>query len=672
MSVSRQRVANCYSLVAIAAGATVLISRSIVLVVISTVVAVAFGITGVQLPRLVAAMSIAVVSVGLLLQAFGLMLRKYQLDGRLLLLLLIFIATIVVRISRTVEFRVSPLQTLGVTIFLFLALLMSVRPESADSILVRLASMGEDNGSFLSNFAVSLTNNASVIVPRSGGDASSNAGIIFGVVVAATASMFRVTQSTEAQSLDPAILLLRLYDLLVITAVATSALIPPLVFRRFISWRIYVPTGVATAVAMLSFSLGLVRAGHFTALLLVVWLLLAIYVAMSICSRPTSHLLSLLLVVSAGQIWQPASIASLIALVLFTYWELRRRRAGDNEKKLVLGYLVLTLLSLIFLSDFVRFLLSDSAGQVAGYGGGNSVVDWRLGFLILAVASFGVASDVGVQRAHPLFVVLPLFVATTGVMLLGWLIPPYDPQYGAEKLMFVSVAVCLPLFSGFLLQFLVDRRWSESAFTPALSALGLIAVFLASVNPISYLARVHQQPSQPEWIRGVMAAFDAYPQRTVVCIDTREGGRLDDSYVCSRLMMGIAGMHPPQGNWSNRTSGELPRQSAPSLITAASLCAVASERIADIDQSEWESITIVIADPKRLSSTDDCQRKGWSAEDKADDPRWLIGWLSGVPWSKVPVFSYEGMKVNPSFEYLRNSPYYNQDEVDRLEETLSL
>ena len=660
---------------AVSAGCALILTRSLLMTGLGILVGCLLGVGGIRLAAIVVGglASISIGSLGVTVWSF--LDRTYVIDAPSLTIATTFTGAVVAWRLRDLDIAPRMLENLLALAFLAAAIWMSTRNEGSREVLTRLASMGEDNGSFLSNIAVTLGETRVKLIPGSGGDAGSNGGIVLAIIVAICAALYRGLGWLDSSTLDPAILLLRMYDLLVIACVVLGALVTVSLLRKVTSIAALIPIAGTSGLVSLAFAMGFVRAGHLTALLLAVWLLSCVVVLLAMPDSTWASALGMGFIIFAGQIWQPASIIAFACLFFYLVGQIENNpNSGCHHhgRKRLAMCLGLVAVSALINYGFLGFLAGGSAFDVAGYGGRNSVVNWQLAFVMLGVTAIASINRSVIEYQPMRYLVPGLLVSAAAVMLLGWFIEPFDPQYGAEKLTYVAAFVTAPVFVAFIGTFVLLRIDAGALIRMIVSSAIVVGIFLAAINPVSYLSRVLQAPVQPDWVAGVTRALRSYPDKTVVCIDTREGGRLDDAYTCSRLMMGIAGMHPPQGNWSNHTSGSLPPRQAPSLLTGANICWVSSQQIADIADSEWGALTLVVGDPQRLSSSDDCQRKGWSAEGKPDDLRWLLGWLTAIPWSEIPVFSYGGERVIPSFEYLKSSPYYDSKEIAILEGSLKI
>jgi len=671
---SQPRFGDAISLALVIGGLVGVVSHEWMTVVVFALVAAVLGYLGLHLARLVLIAATSAVVIGFAIQTYGMLFQEYRINGLALGLLLA--GTSVVSHFVTRRWMVERLNTgllAGILVLIgFVAVCM--RPESDTDVLARLVSMGEDNGSFLSNFATTLNRGDVELVPASGGDMSSESGILLGVFVAVVSAVFRLGQNS-AGGLDPARVLLRSYDLLVIAFTVTSAILAAMSAGKrsgHIGQRIAASVGAAIA---LSFALGMTATGHFTALLVSLWTVLALVLILLGNAENQVMWVAAFFFLSAGQAWYPMTSIVFLAILVAAFFgleALKRDFRERNAKRLaIVGASLLAVIG-VYYSSFLAFLWNtDYVDQVVARGGSYSTIDWKLTFLILLGANLFTALDKASQRTWLLVPLISMALAAVMVTYLSRVTGNLTPQYAVFKLLYVVSAIVAPVFSGRLVGLVIHWLEDLGGVRYVVAPLVVFGIFLAYGEPMSTISRVRQVPAAPQWAEGVARSLNEEPSKAVSCIDTRPPGFSYDAYLCSRLMMGVAGVHPPRYTWTNRTSEQRDYSYVNAQIGAGNICMTDSQIIADIPAEDWRDVSLVISSTSMLSSVDDCQNKGWAGRGIVDDhDKWLLGWLTDIPWGKVSLYSYDGKSIVPSFEYLKEFDFYTSEDLKRLESML--
>lgn len=553
-------------------------------------------------------------------------------------------------------------------------------------LLRRVGSLGEDNGGFLNN--VSLTySGLDAVISSSSGDYG---GSILGIFIVLGSTLLGVGKSGASGPLVVTETLLRLYDTLSYLFIGFCAILG---LNRTKSQGI-VLDGTLFLVAGFGatiFLSGLYRGGHLAALVFVV-LASAILV---ICQQTRSeadhqkYLSSFPILIFAllSQAWWPSIIITAIGMGVFVV--AKRVQIGQRLRAMFFGrttlaflLLVLTLASVlvarigntpgslfirdptltdsVLLSGSPRSLLQGFKDLMSLVGDDVRVAGWFAIVLIL-LSLLSVARRGWIADSFQVLIVA-LSVSSVTMMVAGWLVPPFEPQYGPNKMLYLASMILFPVAITEVSELAAKR---SNLLSGTLAICVTTGLFVASATPLVELTN-RIRPREPVgWATGVAASFTLWPDRLVTCLSTRVDGPPDDAWRCSRLLAGMQGMNYPTDSLKNQ-----PHSKALNMIYGANMCAVSSEHVADISLSDFSRLTLVISDGNRLSTERECQAKGWASTEGLNDDRWLLGVHSGIRWDLVKIVSYDGTVVSPSFKYLDKSSNYAEADIERLESKL--
>jgi len=532
-----------------------------------------------------------------------------------------------------------------------------MRDWSPIEVMQRLGHMGEDNGSFLNNVAVSSAGWGAALIPSSGGDASSNAGSVLGVIVVAGTWLRGLADGTASTPIGVAETLLRLYDALGYLILGLSVVVVLSVTRTASKGLLAATLTLNSAGVSLVFLAGLSRAGHFSGYL-VALVGLAVF-STAFLSRFVS-LMTLIPLMMLGQAWQPATLLALVgaSLVMFRTawsWRISRNRLELRQLMYSLAAVIVTLTQALQALEGTRQIRTLAALP----GGEARVVGW---FALVVV----VLALLAAERISGLLlsVVAAFSMAALLLMLSGWFIEPYEPSYGPNKVLYLVVLILSPLAIAAVANTVMSRG---EFITSAVVLCGVLAMLNASVTPLSELAGRIAPRAPIEWAPGVVTALSEHPDRIAMCMESREEGTEIVAYQCSRLLGGMQGIHPPQGNFRSRLVTN--RDISPLFVfSAANVCGMPSKALAEIPEAEYRRLVLVLGSSRSLTTTDGCQSPGWAGPNMPLDERWVLGWATEIRWDLIEMVSYAGESVTRSFDYLSRSESsaYSADQITQL------
>lgn len=417
--------------------------------------------------------------------------------------------------------------------------------------------------------------------------------------------------------------------------------------------------------------LGLVKYGHFSALV-AVCMLISTHLQSRFLDRSSEGMPSIFLLtafcttaLAASTAWSPLRFALLPAIVLGSSLTLRTwsrtRRLPNNDQKtwlsaslfgigsiLVVGLVLhehLWLLSSLRNRDldWLRFQLS--------LGGGNAMVDGPLVFLVLGLAILGATKLTGSHYPAQAVLVWSTVAVTTALTVLSWsLSPEFQPGYGVQKFQFISICSLVPFIFVAFKDTLSFGPWRK---TFAYGYLALAAL-VAFVNPLQNISVIGGSVKSPFWAKGfekLISKTDQIP----VCLETSPDlDRELAAYTCTRLALGSIGLH----------------QTPLIRLAGGSICWATSESIQDATSEIDQPLGLLLFDASRLTSEDGCMERGWSSNESALDEKWLLGWVSGLPWSTAEFLDLQGRAISPSFDYLTSRGNYTTSEVSTLNNLL--
>lgn len=535
---------------------------------------------------------------------------------------------------------------------------------------LKIAQFGEDNGAWLNNIAFSITDTGSQIGPQS----SVSGGVLLGVLSSLGALIIRASQNGDQPFDSGAVVLWRLYLLLILLGgVAAISTVIKLVKAQ--NMLVNILLGTLAASTCSAYMMGLIGPGYFTAVIAVVWLLSSFEIltfGAEIKPRERWLILTFLFLnlVAVGEAWFPIYLvgvsmavivmihhlskfltmpqAALSKLLAKIYQLQRRTKVGS-----VLAFLLIVFVARQFLNGtFVQYISNpNSLKELMGTGGNVGIANPLFSSIIVIISvvlSFKTNMPTEQTSLNRLILASTSVVA---VVLFSALVTPpfYEVRYGPSKLFVIIAAALIPIALSNLANWL--KQYNLLSTRTVAPLFLVIVIFVIQMgSPIGSLNMVSKPDTKPVWFDGVVSAKKKYPDRIPLCLNTdRGGGRSEGAYVCSRLSIGLAG-----GDRSDL---------AGALYTFqwGNICTVSADNAAKSwTEGFFENISIVVTNPNRLSSENDCQsleltKTNFSPYGKLDGfDVWPIGWLSTVEWGSTKLFDMKGKSIRPSFDYLTN------------------
>lgn len=529
----------------------------------------------------------------------------------------------------------------------------------------------EDNGTWLDGVARTIRNESDL----KDSETLMN-GLTGSIATALLVGGARVSGSLMGTHLDTAVMTLRLYWLLTIALAVFSAHITfQLSLKVIRKWAVL--PALCAAFGSVIFALGIHEVGHFTALLAGVMLSSVLCLLIHKPFRAFGMIfVTTVLLWSVGNSWYTLhALNLLIAVVCLISFATHNLNASSklveqlrlhylSKKVDSLGHIVSMLIAvtiiavavLVIGTPIVRYLSdSDNILRQLSLGGGHANVHpyTAIGLFVLSIF---VVTRVSIEGVGKVFVAIVLSSITfvSVLVAIGSFIFPYEPQYGAMKSLHLICMALTPIaMSGLVLA--LSRLLKSPFYGSVTTVIFVVMGTLTYMAPYPKLMDLVKQPQSEWWVEGAAAELQSNPQRLLLCLDSRGNNfKGYTAYVCSRLLAGI------QGATTNATY----------TWTAANICLVNAQQIADLDTTWFANVTLIVTDRERLVSSVDCDGYGWAGPNQPRSAEWPIGWLSGVPWQQVRVVDVAGNEVSKSFEYLRTESGFTDAVVDLLQSSL--
>ena len=492
---------------------------------------------------------------------------------------------------------------------------------------------GEDNAAWLVALSHSVVDGKTQLSSASGTSGGPGTGVVINLV---RQSMSVVGESPLFSSADNALVLVRAYVVvavllacgwLVVAVVASSS-------RDLLSRTLF---AVLASVTSYIFVMGLANVGHFSAVVAVFFLCIAMFIYLAIDGSLKQgmwlkRLFILLALVAAGQSWFPMTGLALLyvfALVVVAVAPFLSRRPTQKTIQLsislgvaivLFGYFSYTKLFASFLQNALS--LDYIIKNLTLPGGYATVNPWLvvIGFVIVALWGSS-TSLLQVDQAH--WILPTLFLGPT-VFLFMWsyFLAPFTPQYGAWKYLYIAAAVTTPLAIVIFSSGLPARV--PVNFVRVLPVLVLFALTMFSPpwNSIRWAEEV--KGDDYSWVVPIVQELQVSPERPVGCLNSVKDDVTQNymGYLCSRMAFGLGGFDEDRHR----------------VWTAGNICAVGNKQTI----SEWPSeklseFTVILFDGSRTSSFAGCQAP------TEGEPN---GWLSSINWDVVRKLDNTGKVVN--------------------------
>lgn len=560
--------------------------------------------------------------------------------------------------------------------------------DSADALRI-ISNFEEDNGSWLHAMKE--------IVERDGVFHHDGNYSIIGwpgaVIVTLVFKLHSSIMLTGDDSLYVALLNVRMYWLLMWGICLLAASYVAMKLERNVSTSVLVTASSCAGFIVLSYGLSLTYLGHVTALLATLFALTAITL-LDVGSSVPDHenvtfsivlLFGLLLVVSIGASWTPALMLSAlwivgVGFIAFINVHSKHRtkllsasaiatprrfwfRAGNQSRRAYaarLGGVFALSFSFVVLVYVVRTIGSVSyvINQMS-LGGAFAEVSPELALItIICAISLVIAtikSDDRLWRSSALLVVL-IGLSPIALFLLSYLVEPYGPNYGAGKWLHMSALILSPAAT-VAITMAVRRKTTPRINAIFIVSAVLLSPFVMAWEPYIQVHRLFKKVEPAWWAEGAIREIRKYPDRTVLCLDTRRdqwtGG---PGYSCTRILGGLQGK-----------TGQLTN-----VWASGNICGTSPESLKAVTRSEWQRVTVIVTDATRLTSAISCDDLGWTNDDAIEDPKNILGWLTYVKWKDVRIIDSNGESVEKSFNYLQRETQYTPQLIDELNAALQL
>lgn len=492
---------------------------------------------------------------------------------------------------------------------------------------------GEDNAAWLLALSRSVVDGKTEFSSASGTSGGPGTGILINLV---RQSMSVVGESPLFSSGDNALVLVRAYAVvavllacgwLVVSLVASSS-------RDLLSKTLF---AVLASMTSYVFVMGLANVGHFSAVVAVFFLSVAMFMYLAIDGSSKQGIwlkrFSILLaLVAAGQSWFPMTGLALLyvfALVLVALVPLMKHRPTQKAIRLLIaagiamilfGYFSYTKLFASFLQN--AFSLDYIISNLTIPGGYSTANPWLVVLGFMAVTWWGFSkTHSDKDMGHW---ILPLLFVVPTVLLFVWscFLAPFVPQYGAWKYLYIATAVTVPLTVVILQSSLPNP--TPIRFVRVLPVLVLFALTMFSPpwNSIQWAEGI--KGTDAPWVAGVVKALQVSPERPAACVNTvlNDESRNYEAYLCSRMSFGLGGFD----EYVHRT------------WTAANICQIPPPQARAAFSREFQQdLSVLLFEGSRTSSFAGCQAPA------KGEPN---GWLSSINWDVVRKLDSTGKVVN--------------------------
>lgn len=531
----------------------------------------------------------------------------------------------------------EPRASLGIAPSSVFALVMSILVAplrdwgSATSFGV-IASNGEDNGAWLIALARVVSNDQTVVSAAGSFAGGHSTGVQLSIW-RQVAEWFAA--GSDLSLAEGALILSRSYVLLAIIASAT-ALVMCWEILRGAPFIFSVLASVVVGVVAFGFQMGYATVGHFSASVATMYLLFGATVA-SARFRSGKKQLSqdafvVVAAVAAGQAWFPLTALAVLYVIARVAFALVIRVTKSGGLRMLRWKILPGVVGLLVFIAVNWFLFPSFFGNVIDLdyvtrnitlaGGYTSANPWVVvfGLTVSVLFAFGNVID---RTSVSMSVYVPVVVLPP-VALFVWahFLPPYTPQYGAWKYLYLSAAVATPFALSMGFSWIRERLPKTSLnFVPIFVVLFAV-MFSPPLSNVTWAQKAGS--AVPAWAKGVVKALERNPTRPVVCLNTNKGDESQNvnAYICSRVALGLGGFD----EYRHRT------------WTAANICSVPAEQMADAWPKDLqENLTVLLFDPTRRTSGVGCQAGGDGAS---------LGWLSEIDWSRINTVGPDGSPVN--------------------------
>ena len=521
---------------------------------------------------------------------------------------------------------------------------------SPQSLALLVKDSGEDNAHWLLGLSRSTIGSASQLTPESG----HGSGTAVGAFIVLARTTMRLMDTGIIGKGSNAFVLVRSYLILAMANGILWVSITGQILKKtsVIKQALFGALSGATAFIVL---LKFLRSGHFsTALALVllslmIWLLTREWIFTSE-SRALICVSTLITMYAIGESWYPLKalfVMYVIALAIIVGLYFKKYAVNIEKSK----NLYVTLITSLVVSGVILFkvpvlmrafmtnvtdwnFVKYNIGLAGGYPSFQEqhlFIAIAAGLWVLLVPKLVFGSRFLTSVLGATFISLALF--TTGLlMLVADHVPPFSPQYGPRKMLFLVSALCAPFFLPLAALGLHRIQHSLTTLRPYALVGAIPAMIYACtlIAPYDIKWPNGYDLSSPSWTVGIVKLLDEQPDKNVVCLRTDYWNPQVDpvyltesdytnGYLCSRIALGLAGVVDyPHNVW-----------------TAANTCQIKPDQaIAAWDDAFFQKLNILVTDPTRRSTYAWCQGDWENATN---------GWLHSVRWDLVTLYDHNGV-----------------------------
>ena len=521
---------------------------------------------------------------------------------------------------------------------------------SPQSLALLVKDAGEDNAHWLLGLSKSTLGSASQLTP----DSAKGSGTAVGAFIVLARTTMRLMDTGIIGKGSNAFVLVRSYLILAMANAVLWVSIAGQILRKtsIIKQTLFAGLSGATAFIVL---LKFLRSGHFSTAVALVLLSLMVWLftrewEFNNSSRLFLCVLTLLTMFAAGESWYPLKalfVMYTVVMVIIVGLHFRKYAVILKKSKRLyvslFASLVLVGVILFKVPILMRTFLTNvtdwnyvkyNIGLAGGYPSFQEqhvFIALAAGLVVLIIPKliFGARRLTNVLGASFFSIVL----LTTGALLLvADHVPPFSPQYGPRKMMFLVSALCAPFFFPLIALVLHRIQQNLTALRPyaLIGAIPAIIYLFTLLAPSDIRWPNGYDLSSPSWTVGVVKLLNEQPDKNVVCMKTDywnpqvEPVYLTESdytngYLCSRIALGLAGVVDyPHNTW-----------------TAANMCQIKPDQAgAAWDDAFFKKLNILVTDPSRRSTYTWCQGDWESATN---------GWLHSVRWDLVTLYGHNGV-----------------------------
>lgn len=531
----------------------------------------------------------------------------------------------------------EPRASLGITPSAVFALVMSIivaplRDWGSATSFGVIASNGEDNGAWLIALARVVSNDQTVVSAAGSFAGGHSTGVQLSIW-RQVAEWFAA--GSDLSLADGALILSRSYVLLAVIAAAT-ALVMCWEILRGAPFIFSVIASVVVGVVTFGFQMGYATVGHFSASVATMYLLFGATVSSSRFQLGKKQLsqdaLVIAAAVAAGQAWFPLTALAVLYVIARVTFALVIRVTSSGGLRMLRWKILPGIVGLLVFIAVNWFLFPSFFGNVIDIeyvtrnltlaGGYTAANPWLVLLGMSGAVLFAIGFSIDRAPVSASVYVPVVVLPPVAVFVWAYFLPPYTPQYGAWKYLYLGTAVATPFALSMGFSWLRERLPKTSLNVVPIFVVLFAVMFSPPLSNVTWAQKAGS--AAPAWAEGVVEALERDPKRPVVCLNTIKNDESQNihAYICSRVALGLGGFD----EYRHRT------------WTAANICSVPAEQMADAWPKDLqENLTVLLFDPTRRTSGVGCQTGGDEA------PR---GWLSGLDWSRIDTVGPDGSPVN--------------------------